>query len=118
MRNAIQPERVRLRSWRAFLRSALYLAERDLAFNTPCWRIIRGIAPPEGIASAFERNARCGQSTVRMQTTPFPFKAVRRFIPILTSRVSLMHFGKSPRKRVLLEISFLKGQGGVAHSLL
>ena len=54
--NADRPDQIRLRRWRALLRSALYLAERDPAFNTPCWKVIRGIDPPEGIATAFDWN--------------------------------------------------------------
>ena len=110
-RNACLPERVRLRIWQALLRSALYLAGRDLAFNTPRWEIIRDVDPPDGISTAIERDVRCGQSTVRMQTTPFPFKVVSRFIfrPNLPSGPNAFFAAPNPKKCTFRN-TVLKGQ--------
>ena len=50
---------LRLFTWRALLRSFLYMHERNLPFTTPTWRIFRGQDEPEKISSSFNRRDCC-----------------------------------------------------------
>ena len=53
---------IRLRCWSALLRSVLYLFERNAAYNTPVWRIMRGVAAPESAIPVLERPFCCAVS--------------------------------------------------------
>ena len=63
---------VRIHVWRAILRSALYIHERNAPYNTPTWRVIRGIDPPSRLKSAFMRENCCavgGLGAARLSLT-------------------------------------------------
>ena len=40
---------LRLRAWKALLRCNSYLVERNLPYNTPCWRVMRRICSKNAI---------------------------------------------------------------------
>ena len=50
---------IRIQVWRAIMRSALYIHERNLPYTTPTWRVIRGQDSPERMRGIFNRQHCC-----------------------------------------------------------